>query len=83
MMLRTTEQVGEPALLYNGCVLFGVMQGIGARLARVDKHGWQKRVVHHPPPPPPPLVLPPLHGGIQLVVFDAQLLQAQGLPSSR
>ena len=80
MLFRTTEQVGNLELSYNGYVGFGVMQGLGACLAMFDRHGWQKRVVHHPPPP---LVLPPLHRGIQRVAFDAQMLQAQGLPSCR
>ena len=78
MLCRTTEQVEDLELLYGGYVGFGVMQGLGARLAMFDKHGWQKRVVHHPP-----LFLPPLHRGIHPVAFDAQTLQAQGLPSSR
>ena len=81
MLLRTTEQVVDLELSYNGYVGFGVMQGLGARLAMFDRHGWQKLVVH--PPPPPALVLPPLHGGIQPVAFDAQTLQTQRLPSSR
>ena len=34
-------------------------------------------------PPPPPLVLPLLHRCIPPVAFDAQMSQAQGLPSSK
>ena len=49
MLLRTTEQVGDPELSYSGYVGFGVMQGLGARLVMFDKHGRQKGVVHHPP----------------------------------
>ena len=40
---------GGPELSYSGYVGFGVMQGLGARLAMFNRHGWQKRVVHHPP----------------------------------
>ena len=49
MLFRTTEQVGDPELSYSGYVGVGVMQGLGARLAMFERHGWQKRVVHHPP----------------------------------
>ena len=54
MLFRMTEQVGDPELSYSGYVGFGVMQGLGARLAMLDRHGWQKRVVHHPPTGAPP-----------------------------
>ena len=54
MLFRTTKQVGDPELSYNWYVGFGVMQGLGARLAMFDRHGWQKRVVHHPPTGTPP-----------------------------
>ena len=78
ILCTTTEQVGDLELSHSGDVGCGVMQGLGARLAMFDGHGWQKRVVHHSP-----LVLAPLHRGIQSVVFDAQMLRAQSLPSSR
>ena len=55
MLCRTTEQVGDPELSYSGYQGFAVMQGLGARLAMFDKHGWHKRVVHHPPTGTPPL----------------------------
>ena len=54
MLCRRTEQVGVPELSYTGYVGFGVMQGLGARLAMLDRHGWQKQVVHHPLTGTPP-----------------------------
>ena len=54
MLCTTTEQVGDLELSYSEYVGFGVMQGLGARLAMFDGHGWQKRVVHPPPTGTPP-----------------------------
>ena len=51
MLFRTTDQVGDAELSYSGYVGFGVMQGLGTRLAMFEGMVWQKRVVHHPPPP--------------------------------
>ena len=76
MLFRTTEQVGDPELLYNGYVGFGVMPQLGARLAMFDRHGCKKERCIAPPP-----VLPQLHRGILLVVFHANTSQAHGLPS--
>ena len=39
MLWRTTEQVGDLELSYSGYVGFGVMQGVGARLAILERHG--------------------------------------------
>ena len=54
ILCRTTEQVGNLELSYSGDVGFGLMHGLGARLAMLDRHGWQKRVVHQPPTGAPP-----------------------------
>ena len=54
MLFRTTEHVGEPELSYKGYMGFGVMQGLGARLAMFDRYGWHKSVVHNLPTGTPP-----------------------------
>ena len=54
MLCRTTEQGGDLELSHNGYVGFGVMQGLGARLAMFDRRRWQKRAVHHAPTGTPP-----------------------------
>ena len=39
MLIRTTEQVGDLEVSYSRYVGFGVMQGLGTRLAMFNRHG--------------------------------------------